>query len=205
MENIQDPVENPQEETDLLKEPVSDEVHQSVVEKYGLNEDIDADLINRLVEDEIASRKQLSTAIKQKISWRDKAKTQIESKPVEKPQSTVIPPPDDFNEIVSKTVEEKLGERELQSLAVSDELKSEIKTYAKASGISISQAVQSDYFKYLKQNEVAKQKIDDASIGGKRRAPSKQEFDASKPPEVDMSTKEGREDWADYMKWLKTQ
>lgn len=202
MENIQekgvDPDEKQQEE-ELLKETPSDELKQSIIEKYGLDEMADEELINKLIEGETKSRKTLSTAIKQKRSWREKAEARTEQKPEEKPQPQ--PKEDD----IQKIIDQKFEERELLSLDISDELKQEIKTYAKAGGLTIKQVLQSDYFKFLKIEEEKRQKVEEAAIGGKRRAPIRQEFKAGETPEVDMSTEEGRKTWAGYKQWLKSQ
>jgi len=197
-QELETPKENPEEEQELLKEPVSDEVRLSIIEKYGLDEEANEELITKLVEENLESRKKLSTAIKQKIGWRTKA-TQTEKKPEEKPQ-----PPVKVETDLDKVIDQKLEERELQSLDISDELKREIKTYAKAGGLTIKQALQSDYFKYLKGQEEAKLKVEEATIGGKRRAPSRQEFDLDSPPTPDMSTKEGRGEWENWKKFLKS-
>ncbi|MBT9164953.1 MAG: hypothetical protein DDT23_00964 [candidate division WS2 bacterium] len=208
MENFQDKgtgLENePEQEDELLKEAPSDEVKLSVIEKYGLNEEIDEELINKLVEGELESRKKLSTAIKQKRSWREKAESHIEKNTEGKSQPPIQSQVFD-EKVLDQKLNEKLEERELQSLDVSDELKQEVKTYAKASGLNIKQVLKSDYFKFLKQEEEKKQKVDEAAIGGKHRAPSRQEYSAENPPEADMSVKEGREEWDRYVQWLKSQ
>ena len=194
------PKENPQEEEELLKETPSDELKQSIIEKYELNEETDEKLINKLIEGELESQKKLSTAIKQKRGWREKAEARTEQKLEEKPQ------PVQFDEkVLDQKLNEKLEERELESLDISDELKSEIKTYAKAGGLTIKKALQSEYFKFLKIEDEKKQKVEEATIGGKRRAPSRQEFKVEKFPEVDMTTEEGRKTWEDYKKFLKSQ
>lgn len=193
-----------QQETELLKETPADEVRLSIIEKYGLDEDANSELIERLVESETESGKRLSTAIKQKISWREKAQkpAPTEQKKEETPQPV---PKDDVKKLISDTLTEALEERDLSSLDFSDELKKELKNYAKVSGLTVKQAMTSDYFIYLKDKEDKAEKVANASIGGKRRSPSRQEYSAEKPPKPDMSTKEGREEWAEYRKFLKTQ
>ncbi len=206
MEEVQNKGADPdeiQQETELLKETPADEVRTSIIEKFGLNEDVDGELIEKLLENEIESGKKLSTAIKQKIGWRTKATARTEQKPEQKPEEKpqVQPKAED----IDKILDQKLEERELNSLDISDELKQQIKTYAKAGGLTVKQVLQSDFYKFLKDKEEAKQKVEEASIGGKRRAPSRREFDANNPPKPDMSTEEGRKEWDDYLTWLKTQ
>ena len=206
MENIQNQEaelkENQQEEQELLKEPEADEIKSSVVEKYGLDEDADSDLIAKLTEGEISHRKSLATAIKQKINWRTKANTPKEEKKAEdKPQPVSLPVFDE--KIIDQKLNEKLEERELQSLDVSDELKAELKTYAKAGNLTVKQAQNSDYFKYLKEKEEAKRKSEEASIGGKRRAITQNNFSSVKPNDFDLSTEEGRKEYEEYKNWRK--
>jgi hypothetical protein len=206
MENIQNEVQEPKEnlieEQELLKEPEADSIKSSVIEKYGLNEGVDDDLISKLTEEEISHKKSLATAIKQKISWRTKANTpKEEKKPEDKPQplSPVNPVFDD--KIIDQKLNEKLEERELESLDISDELKKELKTYAKAANLTVKQAQNSDYFKYLKDKEVAKQKSEEASIGGKRRTITQNDFSSVKPNDFDLSTEEGRKEYENFKKW----
>lgn len=200
-----DPKENLREEQELLKETPADEVRSSIIEEYGLDEDTNDELINRLVEKEIESGKRLSTAIKQKIAWRTKAEARTEQKSEEKPQLQPGGQPQVLDDkILDQKLNEKLEERELSSLEISDELKSELKTYAKAGGLTVRQAIQSDYFKFMKDKEDAQRKVEEAAIGGKRRAPSRQEFEIDKIPAPDMSTESGRKEWADYQKFLQS-
>jgi hypothetical protein len=207
MENIQnegsqDLKENLAEEQELLKEPEADTIKSSVIEKYGLNEEVDGDLIAKLTEEEVSHRKSLATAIKQKISWRTKANTPLEEKKIEeKPQPLSVASPVFDDKIIDQKLNEKLEERELESLEISDELKKELKTYAKAANLTIKQAQSSDYFKYLKDKEEAKRKSEEASIGGKRRVITQNNFSSVKPNDFDLSTEEGRKEYENFKKW----
>ena len=202
---VQEPKENLEEEQELLKEPEPDAIKQSVIDQFGLDEDADSELIEKLVADKVESGKRLSTAIKQKRNWRDKANAPKEQKKEDIPQPQEKKPVFDES-IIDKKVLEKLEERELESLEISDELKQEVKTYAKAAGLTVKQVLKSDYYQFLKQKDEAKQKIDEASIGGKKRgAPSGKDFSSVKPSDFDLSTKEGRDGWDEYKKWLKKQ
>ena len=196
---VEEPKENLQEEQELLKETPADEVRNSIIEKFGLDEDVDDELITKLVEDQVESDKKLSTAIKQKIGWRTKASAQVEQNTEDKPQ------PQAQEKDIEKILDQKLEEREIRLLEVSDELKDQIKAYAKVSGLTVQQTIKSDYFTFLKEKEDAKRKVEEASIGGKHKAPSVQDFSADNPPSPDMSTEEGRKEWENYKKFLKTQ
>jgi len=138
-------------------------------------------------------------------TWVKKPKPEVKTKPEDKPQPQPSKPIID-DDVIDKKVEEKLEQRELESLEISDELKQEVKTYAKAAGLTVKQVLKSDYYQFLKQKDEAKQKIDEASIGGKKRGtPSGKDFSSVKPSDFDLSTKEGRDGWDEYKKWLKKQ
>ena len=214
MEEIQKettlPVETQEEKTqeeELLKETPDEEVRKSVIEAFGLDEDDNKELIDKLVEDRTSQKKVLSKAITQKRSWREKA-TAKEQKKEDKPETLEAPKKDekkeDIGELINKTVNEKLEEKELNAIEISDEAKTEIKAYAKAKGFTVKQVLDSDFFKFLKGKEDEAAKVEEAGIGGKRKAPIKRDFSAG-PPKPDMSTKEGRQEWADYKKYLNEQ
>jgi len=198
MENIQNEVEEPkenlQEEQELLKETPADDVRNSIIEKYGLDNELDEELITKIQATEATSRKALSTAVKQKIGWRTKAQAGAEEKPVEIHGETGE---------MRDEIRKELEAREVESLEVSDETKEQIKSYAKANSLTVKQIMDSDFYKFLKNQEDSKQKVEEASIGGKRRAPSTTEFSSDGPPDVDMATEEGQKTWEAYKVFLK--
>ena len=200
MEDIQDkviaPEEEKQQEEELLKETPVDELRQSVVEKFNLNEDIDSELIDKLVAETDSQRKTLSKAIKQKRTWREKAEAQTERKPEGKPQPSITPKVDD----IANAIDQKLDERDLESLELSDEAKKKIKVYAKADNLTIKQVMKSDFFTFVKEKEESAKKVEEASIGGKRKAPTQRDFSKISPNDFDLSTEEGRKDYEEYKK-----
>ncbi len=206
MENIQnqeaEPKENLQEEEELLKLPHVDEVKKGLIDKFGLNEELDGDLINKLIEEENINQRRLATAIKQKRTWREKAESQMGKKEEEKPQMQV-PKVDEIEKLVDQRVSARLEERELESLSYSDKMKDELKSFAKANGFTIKQAMGSDYFSFLKSQEESRAKVDEASIGGKRKAPTKSDFASKNPSDFDLTTEEGRADYEKFKEWRK--
>jgi len=68
MEEIQENEAMLQADKELQNIPLIDEVKKSLIEKYSLDEDVDADLIEKLANDTLESRKSMSTVIKQKIA-----------------------------------------------------------------------------------------------------------------------------------------
>ena len=202
MEEIQNEgadLEEKQQEQELLKETPADEVQKSILDKFGLDEEVDNELVNKLVENELESRKKLSTAIKQKIGWRTKAEAHIGQKPEEKPQPPVVQPKED----IAKLIDQRFEEKEFDSFDLSDEGRNAIKAYAKAANLTVKQVQQSDYFKFLKDKEESAKKVEEASIGGKRGAPARKDFDSTKPTEFDLSTEEGQKEYEDYKEWRK--
>lgn len=204
MENIQkqeeEPIENltseaKEAEEQALKETPQTELRSQVIEKYGLDEENQSELIDKLVADKVEEKKKFSTVIKQKIGWRNKA-----NKPPEPEVKPEVKPP--VGEYVTK---EELEKRDLDSLELSDELKSETKKYAKMNGVSVKEAAKSSYVLFLKEKEELKAKSEEASIGNKRVSQSKKDFSEKTPDDFDRSTPEGRKEWDEYKSWLKTQ
>ena len=64
--------EEKQFDQEVLSETKEEEVRSSLIEKYGLNEEDNAELLDQLVADNLESRKKLSKAVQQKINYRDK-------------------------------------------------------------------------------------------------------------------------------------
>lgn len=199
MENIQNQGEDPKEEK--LVELVEDEVRNKIVEDYGLDEIEQSDLIDKLVQDKLDNHKKLSTAIRQKIEWRDKAK-EGEGKPKDEPKPKTEP----FQvSDIDKILNEKLEARDLESLDLSDELKREIQTYAKLNNVSVKKALESDYIQFQKGKAEKETKVDDASLSGTRKSSTtKKDYSQIDPSRIDLRTPEGKAEMAEYEKWLRS-
>jgi len=183
-----------------------DEIRSSVMEQYELNDEEQSELIDKIVEDKIKDQKNLSTAIRQKRDWREKAEKPAEA-PMEQKEEEIPQPQTNLNEeeILKKMeakVEAKFAEKELNSLGLSDELKEKVKTFAKVNSVSIDEAVNSSYIQFERGEEEAAAKADDASISSTRKS-AKLDYSSMKPTDFDLTTKEGREDfhkWEDHIK-----
>ena len=204
--------EEKQSEESALAETPDEEIRSGVIKHYGLDEDADKDLIDKIVNDTKEGRKELSTAIRQKIKKREELielqKTHKKPKKEETKKEEDEEKTDDekFDDKIGQKVSEKLEKNVLNSLDVSDDLKKEIESYAKINKCSIKQAFDSDYIKFKKEAEDKKKKAEDASIDGKRRTkPGKLDLSDMKPEDFDLSTEQGRKDFDEYKKWLKTQ
>ena len=211
MENIQntgeqDPKEKLAEE-DALKVVADEEIRSQIVEKYGLNEDDNSELIDKIVEDKKEGHKELSTAIRQKIDWRTKAQTPKEIKPEVKPQEPVKTAQPISVEELDKRVDERFEERDLASMDLSDELKSEVKAYAKAKGTSYRQAVKSEYFNFIKGKEDERVKAEEASASSKGTTiKAKRDFGNLSDEQIADIMKNGDDETVKALKeFLKTQ
>ena len=149
-------------EEEEMKEKGEDEIRQQIIEKYGLDELEQADLIDQLVEDHMEVKKKLSTAIKQKRNWREKAKKIV---PPTEGKIEENPPSD-----IERLIDERFDQRELETFDLSDEIKKEVQAYAKARGIRIKEALNSDYVGFLKEKEEQKKKEEEASTSFKRKS-----------------------------------
>ncbi len=206
-EQVQEPTQNldPQEvklEEDDLNTPDEGDLRQETMEKYGLNELDHSELIESIVKDKLEDKKKISTAIRQKRSWREKALAPKEQKPEEKPQPVQQPQP--LNEdLILQKVDEKLAQRELDSLELDDSLKQDVKNYALLNNVSLRDSLKSSYIQFRKNEIEEKQRIEEASIGSKHRTMAKKDFSDMSAKDFDMSTKEGRDAFAEYKEYLK--
>ena len=199
-ENLDTPEAIAAEET-VLKETTQEEIKKELIDKYQLDETENEDLINTLVTDKLEERKRLSTAIKQKRSWRDKAKSPTKEPEEKKPET-----PANINEIIAAQVREQLDKGVLEKESLSDELKDEVKSYAKLKGITLSKALESEYIKFQIGESDKKAREAGASISPKaNRHQSTRDFSQASPADFDVSTEEGQKQHAEYKEWLKRQ
>jgi hypothetical protein len=104
---------------------------------------------------------------------------------------------------VDEIINQKFEERDLASLDFDDDVKGEIRAYAKAKGVSIQEATKSKYIGFLKSESDEKRRELEASAsskGGSKTA--KRDF--SSLADDDLG-KLSDEDYAKYKEWLKTQ
>jgi len=181
------PAEETPEEEEVV-EANEDEVRSYIINELGIDE-YDEELISKLVERELSQKQKLSEAIRQKINWREKAKQ--EPKPTNQQ--------DVKSEILSILEEERLEDMELP-----EGLKEEVRKISKLNNISVKKAAQDPYVLYKKQEIEAAAKVQDATISRTNKGKSVK-FDPANPPQVDMSTEEGRATWDEYKEFLKNQ
>jgi hypothetical protein len=198
--NIQ--MDIPQEEQVLeqgaAQELKEEEVRSKIIAELGFDEVDDAERIDKLVAKEMENHKKLSIAIRQKIDWRTKATTAPTDPP--KPSQEAPKP---ATEDIGKVVAQELEKRDLDSLEYSDDLKKEIQRVAQVQNISIKQAARDPYIVFKIGEWEKAQKADEAAISRTNRSSGKKQYSLDAPPEVDMSSAEGRKEYDDWIAWAK--
>ena len=191
-------LEEQKAEAEISKEVNEDEIRERLAEELGVDPDEQSDLLEKLVEREKSYHERLSGAIKQKINWRTKAQAseKTQSKSVEsKSRSEELP---DIEEVVERKLAERLEARELESLNLSDDLKTEVKDLAKLKGISVREAAQLPYIKSRVEEVEREERVKAAIPKRSNKGSYATSFDPSKPldPEdFDFNSEEGIKAW----------
>ena len=168
-------------------------------ETLNLDDIDDIDRAKELLAEKDKQNKQLFQRAKKAEEKLKESKTKVEETKVETQPSQPEPKID----VVDKKVREILEERDLDSVDISDGDKKELKAFAKATGISIKEALKSDFYNFKKEKFDATKKAEEASISGGGGSPRRQEFDINNPPKCDMATEEGRKTWDAFAEWRK--
>ena len=185
----------PEEQTadaEATKEVNEAELRTKIAEEMGIDPEIDSELLDKLVKREKEQREKLSGAIKQKISWREKAK-----KPPVKKDDKETP---DVSTLVANTVKESLEARDLETISASDEIKTEIKELAKLKGISVREAAKLPYIVNRIKEEEKEQRILNATPKRSNKGNYAVNYDPTKPldpADFALDTEEGRKAWAE--------
>jgi len=180
-------------EEEALVDSKEEEIRSSIIEKYGLDESEQSDLIDNLTKDTLAQKKSFGKVVNQKRTWREKA---IGSEKKSEKKDTKLDP-DELLKKAEEAVENRLAQRDLEELDLSDELKEEVKSLAKLKNISIRKAQSDPYITFLKSKEDAEKNLDKATITRKNKGATIV-FDKTKPlnpTDFNLSTKEGRKAW----------
>jgi hypothetical protein len=187
-------------EQEMLAEAKEDEIREKIVSELGLSDD-NSDLIDKLVQRELDNRKKLSTAVRQKIDWRTKASQtnppkQDSGKTDDKNQQYMTP--EEVQRAAEAATEARLEQRDLDEMDYPDEIKEEIKKFARQNNVSVRKAEQDQYIKYVIGEHQKQQRINEAADNGSRRRKTGITYDTSKPlnpQDFDFSTEEGRAEW----------
>lgn len=193
-------------EQEALSEVKEDAIRAQVLTDLGLADvPENAEYIDKIVAREKDHRQKLATAIKQKQNWRSKAQkptpTAVVTPTAPKPNAEV----EDVAKLVDSRLDERMDEEKLREVELPEEAKAELKAYAKAQGITARQALNSEYFTFLKTKADTKKREEDAAISRTNKTPAKTAYSADKPPQVDMQTEEGRAEWDSWLAWASKQ
>ena len=178
-----------------LQEGKVEEIRASIIEEFGFDETADAERIEKLVTREVEQSKKLSSAIAQKIKWRTEATKPKDTTVTPKPEVKTTAP-----EEVETTVAKVLEKRDLESLDYPDDIKTEIQRIAQITQVSVLRAAKDPYIVTKIDAWKKEQQSDEAAISRTNRSSGKKELSIDSPPDVDMSTPEGRKEWNDYKK-----
>lgn len=174
--------------------PNEAQIREEIVTATGLDPESNAEAIDVLVQREVRHKGQLSKAIDQKASWREKAQAQTE--PQAQPNSTKTQDVD-IDALVDQKLKQHLEDRDLRELSLPEELEAEVKKVAKMNGISVKDAAKDEYFQFRKNQYEKAERIRKATPQG-GATPHAAVIDPSKPlnmSDFDFSTPEGREQW----------
>jgi len=164
--------EEKQFDQEVLSETKEEEVRSSLIEKYGLNEEDNAELLDQLVADNLESRKKLSKAVQQKINYRDKhpllnKQPQTPETPgTPEPKKEISFDPEEIRRQATEVVRAQFDEEYLGDKNYPDEINTEIKEWAKFKGISAKRAEKAPHIQASIQEAVKAGKIDEAAISG---------------------------------------
>ena len=181
-------LDSPNEEIDGQVEP----------EEVVVDENDDADILKEKLEKIQENNKKLFARTKKAEGfvledgkWIKKVEKVVEEKKPETPSGIT-------EERVGQIMGEQLETRDLNDLDVSDELRTDIKDYAKLKGISVKKALDSDYIKFRKTEEDKSANENEASLGGGKRTTATKD-----PSKIEVNTLDTRkeEDQKEFEKW----
>lgn len=185
-------------EEEATKEVNIDELKDKLAEDFGLDPDTDEELLDKLIEREKSHREKLSGAIKQKINWRTKfTSKKPEENPTEDKKSNKGETPD-IDRLLDAKFAERMEERDLQELNLSDDLKTEVKDLAKLKGISVREAAQLPYILQRKEVIEKEERIKNATPTRSNKGSYTASVDPSKPlnpADFDFNSEEGVKAW----------
>lgn len=208
MEPKNDTVVSPEElqaEQEALKEAKQEEIRTQVVTDYGFDEVTDAEKIDKLVDERMKTHATKASLTKQKVKYRTEAET-LRTTPPKAPEPKAPEPKAPEQQDVSKLVKQELQQRDLDDMPYTDAVKAEIKRIATITGKSVRAAEKDPYIvsQYIDPWK-KEQETDEATIKRNNRNGGSSKFSIETPPDVDMSTPEGRAKWDEYTTWLKKQ
>lgn len=185
-------------EQEALQEKKEEEIREQLINDFGFDEINEAEKIDKLVLKEKEHREKLSQAIGQKIRWRTEAQKPKETK-VEPIRTS--PPTNLDEEAVARIFDKRQEKLALDALEYPEELKKEIERVAQFTG-SVAKAIRDPYIVSKVETYEKEKRVEEATITKTNRSGGRKAFSIENPPDVDMSTEEGRKTWEDYKQFL---
>jgi len=191
-------------EVEVQKEVNDDELRETLAKEFDLDPEVDEDFLEKLIAREKSHREKLSGAIKQKINWRERA-IKTSANPKETPGKGNNPDDGelDFDKLIDQKLAERLEERELESLNLTDDLKSEVKDLAKIKGISVREAAKLPYIQSRIEEVEREERLKQATPKRSKRGSYAPSYDPAKPlnpDDFDFDTEEGVKAWQEARK-----
>jgi len=202
-ENQNNLVVTPEEqkaEQEAMAEVKEDELKQQLAEDMGIDPDIEDELLDKIVSREKASRERLSSAIKQKINWRERAESKLAKQKLVDGGET--PKEGDAKKEEVTDVDERfrtlMEERDLKELNLSEEVESKVKILAQLEGISVREAVKDPYIVSMQEGFDKEERIKKSIPKRSNKGSYASGIDASKPLDpanFDFNSEEGIKAW----------
>lgn len=182
-------------EKEHLGEVKEEDIRTQIISEYGFDEENDKERIDKLLEKEVKYKKSLSTAIGQKRKYRDEFLKLKAIPPVDAGKTNFKP------EDLDKHVTAALEKRDLESLEYTDDIKKAISRVMQVDDVSVKKAMSDPYVAAKIEAYNKKKQAEEAALNRNNKSGSKRDSaNPLTPPDVDFSTKEGREE---YDKWRK--
>jgi hypothetical protein len=179
-----------------------EEIKQEIVSELGLDEEADKEKLEKMVAREMEHQTKLSTAIRQKQTHREKAMTHEArlrelgfdpetGKKAEEKKS-------ESNTGANPKLEQEVDELRMDAAGdFTDEVKAQVRQYAKMNNVSYKEAAKSEYIKFMVQNEQQTARNRDASLDSKGGGGTKVSISDAKPSDVRKMSDD------DFDKWKK--
>jgi hypothetical protein len=184
-----------------LAEVKADEVRTKLAEEMGIDPELESDLLDKLVKRDLEQRERLSKTIKQKITWRDKAKGTSKKPEGDKPKDGKKPDEKpDVDALVAEKVATALAERDLKALDLPEAVENEVREIAQVRGISIGEATKLPYIQSRIEEVKAEQRVIEGTPKRNNKGTFKANIDLTKPldpDDFDLNSEEGRKAWTD--------
>lgn len=184
-------------EKDHLADVKEEEVRSGIIKDFGFDPETDKERIDKLVQKEMTYKKAISTAIGQKVKYRNTLKelsdknTHPKTKESEKDSKDVD---------VNTAVNEALEKERLEDMEYPDDIKAIIKNVAIINKISVKKAAQDDYVQSRIEKWRKDSGADEAAAGRRHQSSKSGGTDDLDIPDFDLTTKEGRDSWDSWKK-----